>query len=125
MTLIKKLKPGDYLIFVANIAAIVLFSIFVYGGSSSASVVLIETDSEQWVYSLDKDRIEHIHGKQGDTIVEIKKGRVHIVDSTCPDKLCVQMGWLEKTNDWAACLPNGVFVTVQGERNDGIDAISQ
>jgi hypothetical protein len=125
MKLLKLLKPGDYLIFIVNITAIIVFSLIVYGGNASASVVLIETDSEQWIYSLDEDRVEHIHGKQGDTIVEIKDGKVHIADSPCPDKLCVQMGWLEKTNDWAACLPNGVFVTVQGERDDGIDAISQ
>lgn len=125
MTLLKKLKPFDYLIFFINIVAIVLFSFFVYGGNSSPSVVLIESDRDQWVYPLDEDRIEYIRGKLGYTIVEIKNGKVHIADSACQDKLCVQMGWLAKTNDWAACLPNGVFVTVQGARDDGIDAISE
>ncbi|MBB6479660.1 NusG domain II-containing protein [Spirochaeta isovalerica] len=125
MKFIKLFRPADYLIFILNIAAIVVFSLSVYGKAGEPSNVLIEAGEDQWIYSLDEDRIVHIHGNQGDTVIEIKDGKAHIADSPCPDKLCVQMGWLENPNDWAACLPNGVFVTLQGESDSEIDAISQ
>lgn len=122
----KFLKAADFVILILNIAVIVLLSFYVYSENRGEATVLIEAEGDEWIFPLGEDRIEHIHGIMGDTIVEISDGRVRIADSPCPDKLCVQMGWLENNNDWAACLPNGVFILVEGEtEHEEIDALSE
>lgn len=40
---------------------------------------------------------------------------VYFESSDCPDKVCVATGVLSKSGEWAACLPNRVFLKVVGE----------
>ena len=40
---------------------------------------------------------------------------VSFESSDCPDKVCVNTGKLTKDGEWAACLPNKVFLKVTGE----------
>ena len=51
----------------------------------------------------------------GDYIVhlQVKDGAVAFLDSQCPDHVCEQFGWLSEQDAWAACVPAGVYVTVQ------------
>ena len=46
--------------------------------------------------------------------VQVKDGQVAIVHSTCPDKLCMQAGFLQTAGTAAVCLPAGLSVTVEG-----------
>ena len=39
---------------------------------------------------------------------------VYFDSSDCPDKVCVNTGALSKDGEWAACLPNRVFLKVTG-----------
>ncbi len=39
---------------------------------------------------------------------------VFFESSDCPDKVCVNTGALSKDGEWAACLPNKVFLKVTG-----------
>ena len=51
----------------------------------------------------------------GDYVVhlQVKDGAVAFLDSQCPDHVCEQFGWLSEKDAWAACVPAGVYVTVQ------------
>ncbi len=52
--------------------------------------------------------------------IEVKDGRVRFLSSDCPDKICVNTGWLGKAGQSAVCLPNRLSVTVSGGK-DGIE----
>jgi len=116
-------RPLDYLALVLAVLTVVGASVFAYGGRTQASEVSIENDEGTFLYPLDQDRIVGVSGPLGETIVEIQEGRVHVHESPCRDKICIAAGWLETTGQWTACLPNRVFVRVEGgEREDGVDA---
>ena len=52
--------------------------------------------------------------------VEIRNHQIHMLDAQCPDKTCVQMGWLNSAAP-IVCLPNHLAIQfVQG--NDDLDA---
>jgi hypothetical protein len=64
-----------------------------------------------------------VEGPIGHTHVVIEGNRVRVTESPCRDKICIAAGWIEHTGEWTACLPNRVFVRVEGgERDDGVDA---
>ncbi|MBF0459508.1 MAG: NusG domain II-containing protein [Nitrospirae bacterium] len=44
--------------------------------------------------------------------VEIKGGKVRVVDADCPGKICVKQGWID--SGAIICLPNRVVITVEG-----------
>ena len=81
--------------------------------------------STAYVLPLEKDRTISVAGPRGKTIVEIFGRKVRIVDSPCPDKLCVKQGWIQKGS--LVCLPNSVTVLVKGTDTSAeeIDAVTQ
>ena len=56
----------------------------------------------------------------GDYIVhlQVKDGAIAFLDSQCPDHVCEQFGWLSEQDAWAACVPAGVYVTVQAAETE-------
>lgn len=65
--------------------------------------------------SLRRDASLTIHGPLGDSVLEVRGGRVRFVASPCRGKQCVHSGWLSRVGDFAACLPNRVSVTLLGD----------
>ena len=39
-------------------------------------------------------------------------GRIRFEKSDCPDKVCVHSGWLRRSGEVAACLPNGFVLKI-------------
>ena len=116
------IRPFDILAAAVAIGAVVGVSLFAYNGRVAASEVRIESDEGVFLYTLDQPRELVISGPIGNTLIEIDEGRVRVTESPCRDKICIAAGWQESTGDWAACLPNRVFVRVEGgERSDGVD----
>ncbi|MBI5450479.1 MAG: NusG domain II-containing protein [Gammaproteobacteria bacterium] len=119
------MKSGDYLI--VTLAAIMLIALYVNMWSAPQQagdrVRIVAEGSEPIIAPLDRDHVYRIHGRLGDSVIEIHQGRIHFASSPCPGKQCIHAGWLERDGDFAACLPNGITVTVLG-RNPRFDAIN-
>ena len=119
-----KLKALDFLAVLLSLLVIGGFSLYAYGGKSTAGDVVIEASGAQWIYPLSVDRREAVHGPLGDTVVVIQGGKAWVEDSPCPDKLCVHMPAVSRPGQWIACLPNRVFVRVRGSSDQNVDSIS-
>lgn len=87
-------------------------------------MVVIEVQGKR-VYELplNKDTEVDVQGPLGSTHVIIKGGRVRVLDSPCPEKICVKEGW--KDRGAIVCLPNRVVVRVTGKEEHGVDAITR
>lgn len=73
--------------------------------------------------ALAEDTTVEVRGRRGDSRLEVRDGRVRFVDSPCVGRLCVHAGWLSRSGQVAACLPNGVVVEVTGGDRE-FDAIA-
>ncbi len=62
---------------------------------------------------VDVDRTIAVRGPLGVTRIEVRGDSARVVSSPCPDKICVRMGWLSRAGEYAACIPNGVIVTIE------------
>lgn len=112
------LKPYDYVVIAVALLVIVAFSRLAVDRGGPAALVEIRSDQGDLVYALNEDRVIVVPGPLGDTILEIENGTVRFVDSPCRDKICVAAGALSASGQWAACLPNRVFVTVSAAARD-------
>lgn len=122
-----KIKFADILYFLLFLIIILYFSINIFAGNKTKSKqLIIESGENIWYYQLDKDRELKIEGILGESTIEIKDGFVFFKDSPCPNKLCVLSNSISKNGDWLACLPNGIFVRIEGEdeKSSEIDIIS-
>ncbi len=119
-----KVRKLDYAALLFSLTVIVLFSYNIYSGQGEAFSVKVESEGREWIYPLDRDRIIRVEGPIGITEIHIENNSVYIHDSPCPDKLCVMAGKLDRTGQWAACLPNRIFVSIEGNQDDEIDDLN-
>lgn len=54
--------------------------------------------------------------------VRVEKGKIRYLNADCPDKICVNTGWLSHHGDTASCLPSRTVITVEG--NSGEDVMA-
>lgn len=116
-------RPLDYLALMLSVLTVVGAGLFAYAGRTEPSEVSIESDMGTFLYPLAQERIVRVMGPIGETEVRIRDGSVRVYDSPCRDKICIAAGHLSATGQWTACLPNRIFVRVEGgENEDGVDA---
>ena len=95
-----------------------------WSDSTEADSVVISThDNKRIILPLDKDDMIEVEGPLGINVIEIKDKRARFVQSPCPNKVCIHSGWVEHNNDFAACLPNGVLLSIGNEHQE-FDAIN-
>ena len=58
----------------------------------------------------------------GNTVL-VEKDGVSMKGADCPDKCCVQMGKITRSNESIICLPNKVIVEIEGKKSD-VDGIA-
>ena len=107
-------------------AAAILPVVYLYGWSADTPARLARvTDAQHHTNTirLDHDQILHVHGKLGDSVLQIQAGRIRFIQSPCTTKFCIHSGWLKHNGDVMACLPNGVYVEVSGGESK-FDSIS-
>lgn len=55
-----------------------------------------------------------IQGPLGETVVQVKEGKVRVLSDPGPQQLCVRQGWISRAGDMLVCLPNRVTVHIPG-----------
>lgn len=112
-----QLKPGDFIILATVLAAGLFFTI--KPRHQNASSILVQADGTSYEYSLTTDATYDFEGPLGTTKVEVKNGKVRIIDSPCPNKTCMTQGF----SDTLVCLPNKIIIKVQNQGD--FDAIAE
>lgn len=63
---------------------------------------------------LGPDRVLDVEGLRGRVRVEVSDGSVRVVESACPDHLCIAQGRVSGAGAAIVCVPNGVSVRLGG-----------
>ena len=53
-----------------------------------------------YILPIENNRIISVDGPEGKTFIEIKNHMVRVTASPCPNKLCVQQGWIKKWSNY-------------------------
>ena len=121
----RKFKKGDLLIIlVLGIFVIVSPLFLIYsndaglaaeGGEGNSLVAEISRDN-QVIQRIDLNKLEgpkHIELEDGiHMTILAENGRIKVLESDCPNQICVAAGWLTQPGDFAVCAPNEVTVTI-------------
>ena len=118
ISIFRRLRILDYLIFASIITVSLWAGFFLYTGENRAQRLVVETPSGKWIYPLTEMRTVVVPGAIGNTIIRIENHTAFISDSPCPNKTCVNAAALKKTGDWNACMPNRVFLHIEGKTSE-------
>lgn len=98
------------------VISIVLFLIFYINRGEGKKLRILCNSETLAVLPLDKD-CTYTPETDTNVIIEINNRRARFVTSDCPDKVCVNTGWLTSPGQSAVCLPNRLSITIEGENN--------
>ena len=73
---------------------------------------------------LNEKRDVVIIGTMGEMVIHIEEGKVGVIKSTCPHKLCIRMSPRSRAGESIICVPNKVVITIIGGEKRGYDAIT-
>lgn len=110
----KRLKLFDAVFILIFMLAVFLSFFVLKREKKAAASLLVQSPGEQFVYSLGRDGTYEFQGLLGKTVVQIKDGKACVTDSPCKNRLCIQAGAIFENGQWAACLPNGIFLCIEG-----------
>lgn len=111
------MTKADTVTLVCAIALLPYLYLHYWGTSTAvADVAVIQSGTDNAVeIPLETDQRLNIAGPLGDTVIEVDQGRVRFVKSPCRGKQCIHSGWLHKSGEFAACLPNKISLAVTGK----------
>lgn len=123
------MKRGDLiLISVLLVAALVFLVPRWLGGDDSENnhnnplTAKITVDGELFktVELTKEEQIIEINTDHGKNVLKVYDYGIEMIESDCPDKVCLVFGFVDNTNESIVCLPNKVLVEVEGT-SEGVD----
>ena len=115
---LKTFKPLDIAAVLMVASVVAAASYLSYSGGTGFERIVINNRSATWVYPLSSEGSVEIEGPLGKTVVSFRGGELYISSSPCPTQSCVHMGGISLKGQWLACLPNEVFVRIEGGANN-------
>jgi hypothetical protein len=125
----KVLRFGDLLVVVAVVALAVgllgaqgLFS----SSSVAAGAVLVHDGTTVRSFTLadlQRDAAYDVESEGYHFTIRTGSGRIRFEKADCPDKVCVQTGWISRPPQVAACVPGHLLLRVLGDSGD-VDVIN-
>lgn len=58
----------------------------------------------------------------GNNTIRVERGRIAVVDADCPDKVCVNQGYIDNGAVPIVCLPHKLSITITDKKEE-IDAV--
>lgn len=106
---------ADALVVALSAALVVTSYVFLWHEDAPGSELSVWVSGrESMRLPLALDHQVEIQGAIGTSRIEISRGRARVLDSPGPRKLCVRVGWLERSGESAICLPNEVVLRIEG-----------
>lgn len=65
--------------------------------------------------SLKEYRVET---KYGNNLLRVENEKIAIIEADCPDKICVEPGFISKPGQSLVCLPHKLYVAIEGVSQD-------
>lgn len=119
------MKKNDFFLILVISIVVGLFFTFNHFKNNKGDKVVIYVDNK--VYKevpLNKSEELTIKTKSGYNKVKVHDGGVEIEDASCPDKVCVKTGFVNKSNKNIVCIPNKVSIKIVSNEKNDIDVIS-
>lgn len=120
-----KMRLLDYFILLIFLAVIGFAAMKVFTKKSGSRILMVQTQGERYAYSMGKNMRLEFSGPCGKSIIIIENEEAWFEHSDCENRVCVESGKISRPNQWAACLPNGIIIYIEGEEEkESLDAIS-
>jgi hypothetical protein len=113
----KLMRPGDWLVLAAGLAATVATAGSQWGQAAPARAQ-VRLDgrvvAELPLTGTHRVTIDGALAKLGPTVIEVDAGRARVAADPGPRQYCVQQGWLSRAGGVAVCAPSHITLQLVG-----------
>ena len=107
---------------VAMVLAVLIASIVMLTAKKGGTVEVYVDGKLTYSYSLDKNRTFEVDCDNSKNVVEIKDGKVSVIDADCNNRACVKSKAISKKGEQIVCLPHKLIVVIKGGSEGELDA---
>lgn len=121
-------KPADALVALAVILLAAALALATWGGGKSGSLTAVISVNGLVTETVNLSRLSGPEVRElnanGYTLhVRLSSDGAEVIDSTCPNQVCVHTGHISRAGQSIVCLPARISVTLSGGTEDGVDAV--
>lgn len=121
-------KPDKVLISVILVLALFSYGIYFLFNREAAPLIaeiLVNgnTVTKIDLNTLSSDRLINVSGPLGTSIAEVKPGSIRMKYSPCPDRYCMETGWISRPGQVIVCVPNHIIIRINSD-TDTVEKIS-
>ena len=109
-----RLKIFDYIIIILALVFSSYSAYAIYSGSQANTIVMIRGQDREWVFPLNAEETVEVQGPLGISLIRIRGNEAWVESSPCKNQICVAAGQIHRYRTWIACLPNNVFLLIEG-----------
>jgi len=109
------LSWGDRALMLLVLVACLGFIPWLNGGLPGQAAVIRINNEVVATLSLKRERQLSLQGPLGETVVQVKAGKIRVVSDPGPRQLCVLQGWISRAGQALVCLPNRVLIQIPGQ----------
>ncbi len=91
---------------------------------SEKAKAVVEMDGRR-IKELDlaENRVLELKTPAGRMKIEVKEGKIRVIESSCRNKICVRTGFISRPHEKIVCIPNRVIISVEGTL-PAVDAVT-
>jgi hypothetical protein len=120
---VRALTVADTILIVAAVCLVVSSFLIISIRATGGNLVIVEVQGIPVHKALLTDSAEfRIQGTHGVLTVAVRNGKVAIIQSECPNHVCVRMGWRFRSGDVIVCVPNETIIRILNKRDAEIRA---
>ncbi|MGN1133827.1 MAG: NusG domain II-containing protein [Oscillospiraceae bacterium] len=121
-----KLRKSDIILCIAIVVVSIgmLIAFAAFGGEKGETAVITVGSKKYGEYPLNEDKEIKISTDSGYNVVQIRNGKVTMLEADCPDKYCVKQSSVSKTGESIVCLPHRLVIEIKSSKNSDIDAVT-
>jgi hypothetical protein len=112
-----RLRPGDWLMIAAGLAATVATTAAQWG-RAAPTLAQVRFDgrivAEIPLNGMHRVAIAGALAAQGETVIEVEPGRARVAADPGPRQYCVHQGWLTRAGAVAVCAPSHISLQLAG-----------
>ena len=115
------IKKGDYIVFFVAVLVSGI-ALWFFAGAEKGETVIVTANGKKNIYSLSQEQNIEIQGKNGQyNLIVIQSGKVCMKSADCSDQVCVKHREISKNGELIICLPNEVFIQIEGGEEKEVD----
>ena len=124
------IKTRTWIIALALVLVVLVGIVWVgYPTDSDATIAVLSLNGVE-IERIDLSQVDSpytfvVEGDNLYNVISVEPGRICVLEADCPDQLCVHQGWLTDSPQPIVCLPNQLTITLEGDTDSGLDALSK